>query len=200
MALTSWTEYDESLLTNEPWVEKLKKQTEATLEFVNNPEGLVTTVAKAVKMQEDLERIILLISGKSKMTRVIHSCFVADGKIWGIHGTHFTSPIVDVLGRKACEKKMLSMDSYPPTEGFLNCCKAVEEFSALAGEKRGTKMVLPSLFAVPPDLLVAVLDELEMKADTAAVGVIKAFHDSVSDKVEVPEAIPVNKCATPPFS
>jgi hypothetical protein len=124
------------------------------------------------------------------MIRVIHSCFVADGKIWGIHGTHVTSPIVDVLGRKAC-KKMLSMDSYPLTEGFLNCNKTVEEFrSALAGEKRDTKMVLPSLFAVPPDLLVAVFDEPEMKADVvAAVGVIKAFHDSVSDEVEVPEAL-----------
>jgi hypothetical protein len=37
MALTSWTEYHESLLKNEPWVEKLKKQSEATPEFVNNP-------------------------------------------------------------------------------------------------------------------------------------------------------------------
>jgi hypothetical protein len=36
MALTSWTEYHESLLKNEPWVEKLKKQSKATLEFVNN--------------------------------------------------------------------------------------------------------------------------------------------------------------------
>jgi hypothetical protein len=70
------------------------------------------TVAEAVKMEEDLERIILLIPGRSKMIRVIHSCFVVDGKIWGIHGTHVTSPIVDVPGQKACEK-MLSMDSYP---------------------------------------------------------------------------------------
>jgi hypothetical protein len=101
MALTSWTEYHESLLMNEPWVEKLKKQSKATLEFVNNPEGLMTTVAEAAKMEEgdedDLERIILLIPCKSKMIRVIHSCFVADGKIWGIHGTHVTSPIgVDI--------------------------------------------------------------------------------------------------------
>jgi hypothetical protein len=65
----------------------------------------------------------------------------------------------------------------------------VEEFSALAGEKRGTMMVLPSLFVVPPDLLVAVFNEPEMKADVMAVGVIKAFHDSVSDEVEVPEAL-----------
>jgi hypothetical protein len=43
MALTSWTEYHESLLKNEPWVEKLKKQSEATLEFVNNPKGLMMT-------------------------------------------------------------------------------------------------------------------------------------------------------------
>jgi hypothetical protein len=77
------------------------------------------------------------------------------------------------------------MDSYPSTEGFLNR-KTVEEFSALAGEERDTKMVLPSLFAVPPDLLVAVFDEPEMKADVAAVGVIKAFFH---DKVEVPEAL-----------
>ena len=151
----------------------------------------MTTVAEAAKMEEggedDLERIILLIPGKSKMIRVIHSCFVADGKIWGIHGTHVTSPIVDVPGRKACEK-MLSMESYPSTEGFLNC-KVVEEFSALAGEKRGSKMVLPSLFAVPPDLFVAVFNEPEMRADAAAVGVIKAFNDSVSDDVEVPEAL-----------
>jgi hypothetical protein len=68
MALTSWTEYHESLLKNEPWVEKLKKQSEATLEFVNNPEGLMTTAAEAAKMEEgdkdDLERIILLIPQK----------------------------------------------------------------------------------------------------------------------------------------
>jgi hypothetical protein len=100
MALTSWTEYHESLLKNEPWVEKLKKQSKATLEFINNPEGLMTTVAEAAKTEEDLEQIILLIPGKSKMIRVIHSCFfVADGKIRGIHGTHVTSPIVDVPGR-----------------------------------------------------------------------------------------------------
>jgi hypothetical protein len=83
---------------------------------------------------------------------------------------------------------MLSMESYPLTERFLNC-KMVEEFSALAGEKRGPKMILPSLFAVPPDLFVAVFNEPEMKADIAAVGVIKAFNDSVSDDVEVPEAL-----------
>jgi hypothetical protein len=148
----------------------------------------MTTLAKATKTEEDLERIILLIPGKSKMIQVIHSCFAVDGKIWGIHGTHVMSPIVDVLGRKACEK-MLSMNSYPSTEGFLNC-KTMEEFSARAGEKRDTKMVLPSLFAVPPDLLVAVFDKPEMKADVAAVGVIKAFHDSVSDEeLEVPEAL-----------
>jgi hypothetical protein len=114
----------------------------------------MTTVAVAAKMEEDednLEQIILLIPGKSKMIRVIHSCFVADGKIWGIHGTHVTSPIVDVPGRKACEK-MLSMESFPSTEGFLNC-KMVEEFSALAGEKSGSKIVLSSLFAVPPTCL-----------------------------------------------
>jgi hypothetical protein len=57
-----------------------------------------------------------LILGKSKMIQVIHSCFVADRKIWGIHGTHVMSPIVDVPGQKACEK-MLSMDSYPSMEG-----------------------------------------------------------------------------------
>jgi hypothetical protein len=71
MAQTSWTEYQESLLKNEPWVEKLKKQSKATLELVNNPKGLMTTVAEAAKMEEgdedDLERIILLIPGKSKM-------------------------------------------------------------------------------------------------------------------------------------
>jgi hypothetical protein len=113
MALTSWTEYHESLLKNEPWVEKLKKQSEATLEFVNNPKGLMTTVAKAAKMEErdedDLERIIHLIPGMSKMIRVIHSCFVADGKIWGIHGTHVTSPIVDVPGQKACASESWEM-------------------------------------------------------------------------------------------
>jgi hypothetical protein len=81
---------------------------------------------------------------------------------------------------------MLSMESYPSTEGFLNC-KMVKEFSALAGEKRGSKMVL--LFAVPPDLFVAVFNEPEMKANVAAVGVIKAFNDSVSDDVGVPEAL-----------
>jgi hypothetical protein len=181
MALTSWTEYHESLLKNKPWVEKLKKQSKATLEFVNNPEGVMTTVAKAAKMEEGdedgLERIILLIPRKSKMIRVIHSCFVVDGKIWGIHGTHVTSPIVGVPGRKACEK-MLSMESYPLTpEGFLNC-KMVKEFSAL-----------PSLFAVPPELIVALFNEPEMKANVAAVGVIKAFNDSVSDEVGVPEAL-----------
>jgi hypothetical protein len=49
---------------------------------------------------------------------------------------------------------MLSMESYPSTEaGFLRNCKMVEDFSALAGAKRGSKMVLPSLFAVPPYLL-----------------------------------------------
>jgi hypothetical protein len=53
---------------------------------------------------------------------------------------------------------MLNMDLYPSMEGFLNC-KTIEEFSALVGEKRGTKMVLRSLFAVPPDLLVAVFVE-----------------------------------------
>jgi hypothetical protein len=38
MALTSWTEYrQESILKNEPWVEKLKKQSKATLGFINNP-------------------------------------------------------------------------------------------------------------------------------------------------------------------
>jgi hypothetical protein len=71
MALTSWTEYHESLLKNNPWVEKLRKQSEATLEFVNNPEGLMMMVAEAAKMEEgdedDLERIILLIPGKPKM-------------------------------------------------------------------------------------------------------------------------------------
>jgi hypothetical protein len=94
MALSRWTEYHESLLKNKPWVEKLKKQSKATLEFVKNPEGLMTAVAEAAKTEEDLERIILLIPGKSKMIQVIHSCFVADWKIWGIHGTHVTSPIV----------------------------------------------------------------------------------------------------------
>jgi hypothetical protein len=47
---------------------------------------------------------------------------------------------------------MLSMESFPSTEGFLNC-KMVEEFSALAGEKSGSKIVLSSLFAVPPTCL-----------------------------------------------
>jgi hypothetical protein len=37
MALTNWTEYHESLLKNERWVEKLKQQSEATL-------GLTTTL------------------------------------------------------------------------------------------------------------------------------------------------------------
>jgi hypothetical protein len=84
---------------------------------------------------------------------------------------------------------MLSMESYLSTEGFLNC-KMVKEFSVLAGEKCGSKMVvLPSLFAVPSDLFVAVFNEPEMKADVAAVGVIKAFNDSVSDDVGVPEAL-----------
>jgi hypothetical protein len=64
---------------------------------------------------------------------------------------------------------MLSMESYPSTEGFLNC-KMVEEFSALAGEKHGSKMVLASLFALLPDLFVAVFNEPEMRADVAAVG------------------------------
>jgi hypothetical protein len=50
-------------------------------------------------------------------------------------------------------------------------------------------MVLPSLFAVPPDLFVAVFNKPEMKADVVAVGVIKAFNDSVSDEVVVPEAL-----------
>jgi hypothetical protein len=88
----------------------------------------MTTVAKEAKMEEDLERIILLILGKSKMIQVIHSCFVADRKIWGIHGTHVMSPIVDVPGQKACEK-MLSMDSYPSMEG----CPSFEETAAEMG-------------------------------------------------------------------
>jgi hypothetical protein len=66
----------------------------------------------------------------------------------------------------------------------------VEEFSALAGEKHGSKMVLASLFALLPDLFVAVFNEPEMRADVAAVGgVIKAFNNSVSDEVGVPEAL-----------
>jgi hypothetical protein len=38
-------------------------------------------------------------------------------------------------------------------------------------------MVLPSLFPVPPNILMAVFNEPEMRADVAFVGVIKAFHD-----------------------
>jgi hypothetical protein len=189
MALTSWTEYHESLLKNERWVEKLKQQSEATLGFVNNPEGLMTTVAEAKKMEEDLERIILLLPGKSKTIRVIHSCcFAGERKIWGIYGTQdITSPMVGTPGQKAREK-MISMESYPLMEGFLNV-KMVEEISALAGEKPGVKMVLPFLFAVPPDLLVVVFDEPEMRVDVAAIGVIRAFHDSASDKVDVPDVL-----------
>jgi hypothetical protein len=50
-------------------------------------------------------------------------------------------------------------------------------------------MVLPFLFAVPPDLLVVVFDEPEMRVDVAAIGVIRAFHDSASDKVDVPDVL-----------
>jgi hypothetical protein len=50
-------------------------------------------------------------------------------------------------------------------------------------------MVLTSLFAVSPDVLVAVFNELEMRAVVATVRLMKAsFKDSVSDKVHVPDA------------
>jgi hypothetical protein len=81
---------------------------------------------KVTKTDEgNLECILLLLPGKSNTIRVIHSCFAADKKFWGIHGTHIASPIVEIPGRKAC-KKLFSMESYLSREGFLTC-KTVEE-------------------------------------------------------------------------
>jgi hypothetical protein len=54
MALSNWTEYHESLLKNETWVGKLKKQSNATFGFVNNPKGLIMTLTKAMRKEEDL--------------------------------------------------------------------------------------------------------------------------------------------------
>jgi hypothetical protein len=64
----------------------------------------------------------------------------------------------------------------------------VEDFSSLAGEKFSrSKMITPSLFAVPTDLPVSVFNGPEMRADTVArLGVLHAFNDIVSDKANVP--------------
>jgi hypothetical protein len=86
------------------------------------------------------------------------------------------------------------MELYPSTEGsFLNC-KTVNLFCALAGDKCccNNKTVLPSLFMVPltnPYSWQCSTSKPEMRADLVAIGVIKAFHDSASDKVDVPEAL-----------
>jgi hypothetical protein len=96
------------------------------------------------------------------------------------------------LPRLVLEKMLLSMQLYPSTEGsFLNC-KTVKEFCALARDKCNNKTVLPSLFMVPPTTPYSwrcSTSEPEMRADLVAIGVIKAFNDSASDKVDVPEAI-----------
>jgi hypothetical protein len=37
-------------------------------------------VTKAMKMEDDMDRIILLLPGKAKAASVVHSCSVADKK------------------------------------------------------------------------------------------------------------------------
>jgi hypothetical protein len=43
--------------------------------------------------------------------------------------------------------------------------------------------------SLTPNVLVAVCNESEMQADVGAVGVMEAFHDSVSDEVHVLDAL-----------
>jgi hypothetical protein len=63
----------------------------------NNSKGLMTMVSEAMKTEDDLERILLLLPGKTKAIQVFQSCFPADKKIWGTRAPQviYLSTIID---------------------------------------------------------------------------------------------------------
>jgi hypothetical protein len=76
-------------------------------------------VTKAMKSEDDMDRIIRLLPGKVKAIGVVHSCFAADKKIWGIHGTQVTPPNVQFPGQKVGEHGVTPVDRIVP--GLQDC-------------------------------------------------------------------------------
>jgi hypothetical protein len=97
---------------------------------------------------------------------------------------HYGSPGMESLG----EDSQLGVVRVDRRQDFLNC-KAAQDFSALAGDIHSNIMVLPSIFAAPSNLPVTVFNELDMRSDITAVGVINVCNDSFSDRVHVPGAL-----------
>ncbi|KAL3914851.1 MAG: hypothetical protein SGILL_005922, partial [Bacillariaceae sp.] len=113
MALNSWIDYYRNTIGLEQdgiaigdWDEGLLDLTDRVIRSTDDPEKLTQEVEEA----EEESNMVIILPGKGKTIRSMHSCYVANNKLWGIQGIQATAAIQEAPKSKLCESINVTRD------------------------------------------------------------------------------------------
>ncbi len=136
MALLDWNAYYRKVIAEEGFEpEGLGVEIEAT------GEKLVTVINDANKLVEILAEMdppgVVMMAGRGKKVKFLHSCFVEGGRAWGLQGTTSAATLLELPVSKL--GKAIYLDSrVPPTIREMGACTSSEDFKQLAGSVDAT--------------------------------------------------------------
>ncbi|KAL3900986.1 MAG: hypothetical protein SGARI_006138 [Bacillariaceae sp.] len=138
-----------------------------------------------IESEEHKPSVCLLVPGRARSVKSIHSCFGFEGGAWGLHGNRASAALVEVPLNKMKEGIYLGKQEHPSLEAMSECTdpNSFKELKGTAtdggGDLRSNRNNQATM--VPVAMYSKYLRDEEVKADVLAIRIMSEAKEKGED-------------------